>query len=156
MTKKSTQSATRCARRLPPNPRTPRDRTRLFMPARISDEIRARVRELLMQTQAQAGSVAMGPIMARLKEQKISLSRATLDKEAYALEVAGLILIDRQMGGRPKLTDGARGKTWSPHRARVLELHARGMKPAQIAKEIPLTRQGIERIIKADSVENEE
>ena len=145
MTKKSTQSATRCARRPPLNLRASRDRDRFFMPARISTEVMELIKQLLM-----AGKT-VPEVHDELLGRGLSVSRGPVDKVAFALEAAGLITRVRRVraglskGGRPK----GPGKKFSPNRDRVAELHASGMSIRDIALKVGMTRQGVERIIRS-------
>lgn len=145
MSKRFTQAATSCVRRLPPNPRTPRDRTRLFMPARTSTEVMELIKQLLM-----AGKT-VPEVHDELLNRGVSVSRGPVDKVAFALEAAGLITRVRRVraglskGGRPK----GPGKKFSPNRDKVAELHASGMSIREIAMKVGMTRQGVERIIKS-------
>ncbi len=156
MVKNRTQRLARCAR-LSPHRRLETERSRARMPARISEEIRARIRELLL-----AGKYSL-EVLETLESDGVKVSRATVDKEAYALQVAGRITVGRKPtkphrphkphakgAGRPRLPEGQSGKRWSPNRAKVMELYQ--LSPEMPAREIGLrlgiTRQAVERILK--------
>ena len=148
MVKRFTQSSARCVR---PSPHRRADtaRIRSRMPAAITPEVRAKIRDACLREQLSNGSVTIGKVRETLLAMGVVVSRSTLDKEAYAMEVAGQIQLNRQTGGRPKLSDGQQGKTWSPNRQKVMELHEQGLKVREIVVRTGMTRQGVERIIKA-------
>lgn len=152
MVKNRTQRLARCAR-LSPHRRLETERSRARMPARTTPEVREKIREACLREQLSSGSVTIGKVGETLKSMSILVSRSTLDKEAYALEVAGVISINRQAGGRPKLSEGQQGKTWSPNRLKVLELHKQGLSVRDIVVRTGMTRQGVERILKSTKPE---
>lgn len=160
MSKSSTQTAHRCSQ----HPRQTERRVvparlRSRMPARLSEEVRGRIRELLL-----SGKYAL-EVVAQLTEEGISISRPSVDKEAYALQVAGLLTVSRKPregkphaphqkhkpgAGRPRLADGVQGKRWSQNRDKVLALHQEDPKQSSrdIGLKLGITRQAVERILK--------
>lgn len=127
------------------------------MPARISDELRQRIRDLLL------GGKFSIEVMDALAHEGIKVSRATVDKEAYALQMAGLLSLGRKPtkphrphkphakgAGRPRLADGESGKRWSPNRDKVMTLIRENPNRSarDIGLEIGITRQAVERILK--------
>lgn len=152
-----------CSQPLPPRQRAVRTRARCAMPRRTPPEIIELIDKLLLKGMA---PLAVQDYLRDAKGYIVSIT--PISREAAILERMGKITRSRKVragmstGGRKKLAEGEKGKRWSKHRERVLELrNEKGMSSPAIAAQITaeceargekgITRQGVERIIRAEA-----
>lgn len=144
MVKNRTQRLARCAR-LSPHRRLETERSRARMPARTTPEVLEAIRSMLLDGKT------VPEVHDELRKRGVEISRGPIDKVAFSLAATGQLTRQRRVreglsrGGRPK----GEGKKWSPNREQVLALHAQGKSPREISVQVGITRQGVDRILKA-------